>query len=57
MAAWRRVTVIGVAMVLLGLVQLGLFAVQDDWVPAAFGAVYAGLGLLYLWAEVDADRP
>lgn len=48
----RLKTLIGVAMVLLGLVQAWSFAVQDMWIPAALGIAYGAIGVAFLWAEV-----
>ena len=54
----RRVkTIIGVAMVLLGIVQALAFAVQSQWIMTALGLTYGGIGVAFLWAEVYAvDR-
>lgn len=41
-------------MVLLGLVQLWSFAVQDEWIPATLGIAYGAIGVAFLWAEVYA---
>ena len=45
-------TLIGVAMVGLGLVQAGAFALQSKWLPMVLGLLYAVIGTAYLWAEV-----
>ncbi|WP_435363393.1 hypothetical protein [Haloarchaeobius sp. DYHT-AS-18] len=50
----RRKTMLGLAMVVLGIVQAALFASQSEWVPTAFGLLYSTIGLVYLWAEVYA---
>jgi|AntDeeMetagen285_2_1112576.scaffolds.fasta_scaffold02861_5 hypothetical protein len=50
----RHKAIIGVAMVLLGLVQAASYAVQSDLVFAIFGLLYSCLGIGYLWAEVYA---
>lgn len=52
MASRRHRALIGTAMVLVGLVQAVLFAVESKWLPTGLGALYAGLGVAYLWAEV-----
>ncbi|WP_176548108.1 hypothetical protein [Natrinema sp. CBA1119] len=52
MAQKRHKAIIGVAMILLGLVQVGSYAVQSDLVFAIFGLLYSCLGIGYLWAEV-----
>ncbi|MBZ6493466.1 hypothetical protein [Natrinema longum] len=48
----RHRAIIGVAMVLLGLVQAGSSVVGSDWQFAVFGLLYALIGIGYLWAEV-----
>jgi uncharacterized integral membrane protein len=48
----RLRTLIGVAMIGLGLVQAGLFAGQSEWLPTALGLLYSAIGGAYLWAEV-----
>ncbi|WP_435347130.1 hypothetical protein [Haloarchaeobius sp. HRN-SO-5] len=48
----RLKTLVGVAMIGLGVVQAGLFALQSDWIPAGLGLLYSGIGVAYLWAEV-----
>ena len=48
----RLKTLIGVAMVGLGLFQAGSFALQSDWLPMVLGLLYAAIGTAYLWAEV-----
>lgn len=48
----RQRTLIGGAMIVLGLVQAALFAVQSEWIPTALGILYSVLGIAYLWAEV-----
>lgn len=50
----RLKTLIGTAMVLLGLVQAWSFAVQDEWIPTALGLAYAAIGVAFLWVEVYA---
>lgn len=50
----RLKTLIGVAMVLLGLVQAGSFAVQAEWIPVGLGIAYGAIGVAFLWAEVYA---
>ncbi|WP_254522005.1 hypothetical protein [Natrinema caseinilyticum] len=53
----RLKTGIGLAMVALGLVQAGAYALQSEWVPTALGLFYSVIGLAYLRAEVyAADR-
>lgn len=44
--------ILGVAMVLLGLVQAGSYFVDSEWQFAVFGLLYACIGIGYLWAEV-----
>lgn len=39
-------------MVVLGLIQVGSFAVAGDLVFSFGGLIYAILGIAYLWAEV-----
>ncbi len=48
----RLKTLIGVAMVGLGLVQAGSFALQSEWLPMVLGLLYSAIGTAYLWAEV-----
>ncbi|WP_175416435.1 hypothetical protein [Natrinema versiforme] len=48
----RHKAIIGVAMVLLGLVQAGSYFVDSEWQFAVFGLFYAVIGIGYLWAEV-----
>jgi len=43
---------IGMAMVALGLIQVGSFALAGDWIFSFFGLIYAIIGVAYLWAEV-----
>lgn len=50
----RLKTLIGLAMVGIGLVQVGLFARESEWIPTGLGLLYAGIGIAYLWAEVYA---
>ncbi|MEZ3168528.1 hypothetical protein ABNG02_14490 [Halorubrum ejinorense] len=45
-------TIIGIAMVGMGLVQASLFAVQSEWIPTGLGIFFSVLGIVYLWAEV-----
>jgi hypothetical protein len=45
-------TIIGGAMVGIGLVQASLFAVQSESIPTGVGILYSLLGVAYLWAEV-----
>ena len=45
-------TLIGVAMLGLGLVQSGLYGMQGEWLPTAFGLLFSSIGVAYLWAEV-----
>ncbi|SNZ12386.1 hypothetical protein SAMN06269185_1679 [Natronoarchaeum philippinense] len=53
----RAKTIIGVAMVLLGIVQALAFAVQSQWIMTVLGLTYGGIGVAFLWAEVYAiDR-
>jgi len=52
MTSTRTKTVLGVAMVALGVLQAVAYALQDQVVPAVLGGVYATLGVAYLWAEV-----
>ena len=48
----RLKTLIGVAMVGLGIFQAGSFFLQSDWLPMVLGLLYAAIGTAYLWAEV-----
>ncbi|MCT9096106.1 hypothetical protein [Haloarchaeobius sp. HME9146] len=50
----RLKTMLGLAMVLLGIVQAALFASQSEWVPTGFGLLYSTIGIVYLWVEVYA---
>ena len=43
---------IGMAMVALGLIQVGSFGLAGDWIFSFFGLIYAIIGVAYLWAEV-----
>ncbi|QLK25921.1 hypothetical protein HYG81_17880 [Natrinema zhouii] len=53
----RHKAIIGIAMVLLGLVQAGSYVVQSELMFAIFGLLYSCIGIGYLWAEVHtADR-
>ena len=52
MALRRHRALIGAGMVIVGLVQVVLFAVESRWLPTGLGTLYAGLGVAYLWAEV-----
>ena len=45
-------TVIGVAMVGIGLAQAAFFAAQTEWMPTGLSTFYSILGVVYLWAEV-----
>lgn len=45
-------TIIGIAMVGMGLVQASLYAVQSEWIPTGLGIFFSLLGIVYLWAEV-----
>lgn len=45
-------TVLGLAMVCLGVVQTGYFARQSEWIPIVLGLLYSAIGIAYLWAEV-----
>lgn len=49
----RRLAILsGMAMVALGLIQAGSFAIGGDWKFSFLGLVYAILGVAFLWAEV-----
>ncbi|MUV85400.1 hypothetical protein GJ631_02060 [Natronomonas sp. CBA1123] len=53
----RLRTLIGIAMVSLGLVQTVSGVLQDNLPFATFGFLYALIGVAYLWAEVySADQ-
>lgn len=52
MASRQFKTIIGGAMVGMGLVQASLFAVQSESIPTGLGILYSLLGIAYLWAEV-----
>lgn len=52
MVGRRTRTIIGLAMITLGLIQVGSFAVQSNWIFSFLGLIYAILGVVYLWAEV-----
>jgi protein-S-isoprenylcysteine O-methyltransferase Ste14 len=45
-------TVIGLALVAIGLVQTVLSALQDEWIEMTLYLLYSCLGIVYLWAEV-----
>lgn len=51
----RLRTIIGTAMVCLGLVQTVSSIVQGNIPFAFFGFLYALIGVAYLWAEVYSD--
>jgi len=46
-------TITGVAMVVMGVAQASLFAVQSEWIPTGLGIFFSLLGIVYLWAEVN----
>ncbi|EJN60601.1 hypothetical protein SAMN04487950_2046 [Halogranum rubrum] len=49
----RRLKIlIGFAMVSLGLIQAGSFAVGGEMIFSFLGLVYAIIGVAYLWTEV-----
>ena len=48
----RLRTLIGAAIIGLGLVQAGLYGRQGEWIPTAFGLLFSLIGIAYLWAEV-----
>lgn len=52
MATRRTRSIIGLAMIALGVVQASLYGLQSEWIPTALGGVYTLLGVVYLWAEV-----
>ncbi|MCY4732104.1 hypothetical protein KY092_16195 [Natronomonas gomsonensis] len=52
----RLRTLIGIAMVSLGLVQTVSGVVQDNFPFAVFGFLYALIGVAYLWTEVYTDN-
>lgn len=52
MASKRLKTMIGIAMVGVGVVQAALFTLQQEWFPMILGLLYAGIGVAFLWAEV-----
>lgn len=48
----RLRTLIGAAMIGLGLVQTSLYGVQGEWIPSVFGLLFTSIGVAYLWGEV-----
>ncbi|QLG50031.1 hypothetical protein [Natrinema halophilum] len=48
----RLGALVGLGMVILGVVQAGLYAGQAEWIPTALGLFYLALGVAYLRAEV-----
>ncbi|WP_408959347.1 hypothetical protein [Natrinema sp. 74] len=52
MASTRQKAAIGIAMVLLGLVQAWSFRATGDQISAALGLLYAAIGVGFLWTEV-----
>lgn len=52
MVSRQRKTIIGGAMVGMGLVQASFFAVQSEWIGVGLGILYSLLGIAYLWTEV-----
>ena len=53
----RVQTLIGLAMVGIGLLQAGLYAAQAEWIATIFGLFFAVLGIGYLWAETNMMLP
>ena len=47
-------TLIGLAMIGIGVFQAGFYVVQTEWIATVFGLFFAVLGVIYLWAEVFA---
>ena len=52
MVTRRLHTLIGLALVSLGLIQAVSFAMTDDWLFSSGGVLYAIGGVYYLWIEV-----
>lgn len=48
----RLRTLVGSAMIGLGLLQVGLYGMQEEWLPTTFGLLFSFIGVAYLWAEV-----
>jgi len=48
----RLKTIIGLALVGLGLVQAVPSALQGEWIEMILDLFYSCLGIVYLWAEV-----
>ncbi|SDR09644.1 hypothetical protein [Halopelagius longus] len=48
----RLNTLVGLALVALGLLQAVSFAIADDWIFSFGGVLYAIGGMYYLWVEV-----
>ncbi|CQH56664.1 uncharacterized protein HHUB_2414 [Halobacterium hubeiense] len=48
----RLNTLVGLAMVGVGALQTGVYALQSEWTPAALGVLYAVVGVAYLWVHV-----
>lgn len=45
----RLRTLVGLAMVGLGLIQAGLYGSQGEWIPTVFGLFFSLIGVAYLW--------
>lgn len=45
-------TVVGIAMIGIGLAQAAFFATRAEWIPTGLSTLYSLLGVVYLWAEV-----
>ena len=39
-------------MVGVGVLQTGVYVLESKWVPTVLGALYAGIGIAYLWVHV-----
>jgi hypothetical protein len=52
MASKRQKTLIGGAMVAVGIFQAALFMIDDEFTGFVLGTSYAVLGVAYLWFEV-----
>lgn len=48
----RLNTLIGLAMVGVGVLQTGVYALQSEWIPMVLGVLYAVIGIAYLWVHV-----
>ncbi|MDL0119375.1 hypothetical protein PNQ29_06470 [Halobacterium salinarum] len=52
MVSQRAKTVLGLALIAVGLVQVASFAWNSNLGYSASGLLYVGMGAAFLWAEV-----